>query len=1002
MSEERSKISLRKGPKRKDRPTISAPRQISAPIPNNDGPTIPRSTGGRPVAAASTGDGPIPRQRPPPSTGGKTGDLVKRRYSTRFNNLPSDFDAEKPPVPSMPNIDLSKYEQSVNSRPPPTRGPGGAPPVVDPKALRDPRLNPEQYVAAVLSEATEDEIRDYEDALRKLKARASSDLQQNVYQNRTQFIKISKEAEKLKSEMRSLRNLFKELETNTNALRAASNKDSSAGEFSTGLSKRDKRSSVADRTALWNSQMQALYKNVEGSQKFLPNSMGRHVVQNAGPWIELDNATYKSRRSMQIFLLNDHLIVASRKKRKVDNPNDARGPATKLVADRCWPLLDMEVVDMAATSEAFNGKNVKLADAIMVRGVGQESFIYRTEKPDDSEKSTLLLNIRKAVEELRKSLQSEMEANNKAKETINYFASRDPGLLQKTDLLETLSDIKDMLIEVDGKQHNLRWVEGQMDELDIDIALQRFDLAVDRVEKLKNLARGLKNNAIAQDFINFKVEERSTKLAGLIVRELVDTHDKSQKTRRNVSWLNRLGFEDRAREAYLEARSDLIQKRCRQCTFQGDLHSYIWQLSFVYFCNIRNTVSCFQSCFPQAMMSACVKWAKEEVDAFNTILARQLSSTERGGEVWNQCMEQAKTHAQVLEAVQLDFRDLVGKDVPQQSTNILIANMDTNMEDVGRVPTELAPMPALEPTTIPTLDGWIESLMSCKQLAEVDVQRLCEKAREVLQEESNVQPVKCPVTVCGDIHGQFHDLMELFKIGGPNPDTNYLFMGDYVDRGYYSVETVTLLVALKIRYPQRITILRGNHESRQITQVYGFYDECLRKYGNANVWKFFTDLFDFLPLTALIDNQIFCLHGGLSPSIDTLDNIRALDRIQEVPHEGPMCDLLWSDPDDRCGWGISPRGAGYTFGQDISEAFNHNNGLTLIARAHQLVMEGYNWSQDRNVVTIFSAPNYCYRCGNQAAIMEIDEHLKYTFLQFDPCPRAGEPMVSRRTPDYFL
>jgi diadenosine tetraphosphatase ApaH/serine/threonine PP2A family protein phosphatase len=120
------------------------------------------------------------------------------------------------------------------------------------------------------------------------------------------------------------------------------------------------------------------------------------------------------------------------------------------------------------------------------------------------------------------------------------------------------------------------------------------------------------------------------------------------------------------------------------------------------------------------------------------------------------------------------------------------------------------------------------------------------------------------------------------------------------------------------------------------------------------VWKIFTDFFDYLPLTALIENQIFCLHGGLSPSIDTLDNIRALDRVQEVPHEGPMCDLLWSDPDDRCGWGISPRGAGYTFGQDISEAFNHNNGLTLVARAHQLVMEGYNWSQDRNVVTIFS------------------------------------------------
>ncbi|CAG9333723.1 unnamed protein product [Blepharisma stoltei] len=304
---------------------------------------------------------------------------------------------------------------------------------------------------------------------------------------------------------------------------------------------------------------------------------------------------------------------------------------------------------------------------------------------------------------------------------------------------------------------------------------------------------------------------------------------------------------------------------------------------------------------------------------------------------------------------------------------------------------------------IDVFDRHINDLMQCKPLAELEIKLLCEKAKEILAEESNVQAVKCPVTVCGDIHGQFFDLLELFRIGGKTPDTNYLFTGDYVDRGYYSVESVSLLVCLKVRYRDRITITRGNHESRQITQVYGFYDECMRKYGNAAVWKYFTDLFDYLPIAALVENQIFCVHGGLSPSIGTLDHIRQLDRIQEVPNVGPMCDLMWSDPEERSGgWAISLRGAGFTFGKDISEQFNHTNNLTLIARAHQLVQQGYDWQHERHVVTIFSAPNYCYICGNQASILEIDENLKFNFLQFDPNPQQNKRNQFRITPDYFL
>jgi serine/threonine-protein phosphatase 2A catalytic subunit len=131
------------------------------------------------------------------------------------------------------------------------------------------------------------------------------------------------------------------------------------------------------------------------------------------------------------------------------------------------------------------------------------------------------------------------------------------------------------------------------------------------------------------------------------------------------------------------------------------------------------------------------------------------------------------------------------------------------------------------------------------------------KAKEIFQKEDNVVSVRAPVTICGDVHGQFHDLLELFKIGGNCPDTNYLFMGDYVDRGFHSIETVTLLILIKIRYPNRLFLTRGNHETRQVTQVYGFYDECLKKYGNLVVWKHFTDLFDYLPLTAIVEDQVF-------------------------------------------------------------------------------------------------------------------------------------------------
>ncbi|KAH7815627.1 putative Serine/threonine-protein phosphatase PP2A-2 catalytic subunit [Monocercomonoides exilis] len=302
---------------------------------------------------------------------------------------------------------------------------------------------------------------------------------------------------------------------------------------------------------------------------------------------------------------------------------------------------------------------------------------------------------------------------------------------------------------------------------------------------------------------------------------------------------------------------------------------------------------------------------------------------------------------------------------------------------------------------IAELDRWIEQLSNSKLLSEAEVEKLVQKATEIISSEPNVVSVPAPCTIVGDIHGQFHDLLEMFKIGGQSPDINYVFLGDYVDRGYYSVETVSLLVCLKVRYPQRVTLLRGNHESRQITQVYGFYDECTKKYGSASVWTSFTNLFDYIPLGAIIQREILCIHGGLSPIIETVDDIRKLDRVQEIPHEGAMADLLWSDPEERSGFGTSPRGAGWTFGGDMSQRFNTTNRLSLIVRAHQLVMDGFNRVHGGSVVTLFSAPNYCSRCGNQGAVMELDDTLEKLIKQFDPAPRRGEPHITRRPPQFL-
>jgi|Transcript_9466 diadenosine tetraphosphatase ApaH/serine/threonine PP2A family protein phosphatase len=252
------------------------------------------------------------------------------------------------------------------------------------------------------------------------------------------------------------------------------------------------------------------------------------------------------------------------------------------------------------------------------------------------------------------------------------------------------------------------------------------------------------------------------------------------------------------------------------------------------------------------------------------------------------------------------------------------------------------------------VDEWIAGLHDGRVIPASGARELCARAIALLLEEANVVCLSAPITVCGDIHGQFDDLLRIFRIGSP-PENSFVFLGDYVDRGSCSIEVLQLLLCYKIKYPSRVTLLRGNHESRLITQVYGFYDECILKYGSSQIWHDCCAVFDALSIAAIVNDKILCVHGGLSPYIQTMAQLSFLDRHQELPCQGALCDLLWSDPiDEDSDWILSTRGAGYLFGEAITSKFNELNCLSLICRSHQLVMEGFKFHfAPKSIITIW-------------------------------------------------
>lgn len=275
---------------------------------------------------------------------------------------------------------------------------------------------------------------------------------------------------------------------------------------------------------------------------------------------------------------------------------------------------------------------------------------------------------------------------------------------------------------------------------------------------------------------------------------------------------------------------------------------------------------------------------------------------------------------------------------------------------------------------------------------------ILEKGTELLRQEPNVLQVDAPITVCGDIHGQYYDLMKLFEVGGSPADTRYLFLGDYVDRGYFSIECVLYLWSLKIWYPDTLFLLRGNHECRHLTDYFTFKLECKHKY-TERVYDACMESFCALPLAAVMNKQFLCIHGGLSPELNTLDDIRAIDRFREPPTHGIMCDILWSDPMEDFGSEKTSenfvhnhvRGCSFFFTYQAACQFLERNNLLSIIRAHEAQDAGYRMYRKTkatgfpSVMTIFSAPNYLDVYNNKAAVLKYESNVM-NIRQFNCTP----------------
>ncbi|KAK4683859.1 exocyst complex component 8, partial [Tremellales sp. Uapishka_1] len=529
------------------------------------------------------------------------------------------------------------------------------------------------FLKRTLTGADDEEVKRFKAAVMRHKQKTAKELQRSVFKNYAEFVVISKEISTLENDMLELKELLTEwkevpqLMGMEDTLAPTLNKDGTLER------RRTQRNSVIDLQNMYKTQLSTLWSTVEGSQKYLPLIPGRHLVSEAHNFVELNAATYKAKQSVSMFLLNDLLLIAGRRRSKnsivAAGEDRERG---RMVAGRCWVLADLVVVDVKDSGD--------LTNALKIRR-GKEVCVYRTQKPED--KKALLGAFRQVSQELGEKKRKDSEKEQERRKSMwqgetSRRVSRAPSFPALLTPGRPISMIGTSMADT----KDLRWIDEFGDDLTMAIATRDWDEAVKLVEKGKDLLKTVSSNPSALSHLTSSLDQLTPNLLSAIAYDLSSPELRKSSTTELISYLVRLERGDLARQTFLKSRHDLMLKRVRGIKFEGDISIYVSELAIVCFTIIRHTSDWYQSAFKDnKMASGFVTWAKEQIETFSDLFRRQVYAPSIEESVADECIRVAASHnRKLLRDVGLDFTFLLStllRPDPTSSTPLPIFQSNT-------------------------------------------------------------------------------------------------------------------------------------------------------------------------------------------------------------------------------------------------------------------------------------------------------------------------------------